>query len=72
MNYDFLVYVALDEHLGSSEFYVFTRDDVERAGDVQIERFRSVRKKLHLFRTKKEFQEAVRVKPDYVTNWKDM
>jgi len=69
VSYDFLVCVALDESLGSPEFYVFTRDEAKKAGDVRIGRFRNIRKKLHLFRTRRQFQGAIRVKPNYVTDW---
>jgi len=68
VSYDFLVCVALDENLENPEFYLFTREEVRKAGNVEIQRFANVKKKLHLFRTVHELQEAVR-KPGYVTDW---
>ena len=67
--YDYLVCVALDGGLTDPRFYIFTRDEAVKAGDVKIPRFGEVQKKLHLFRSIEEMEKAIEEKPDYVTEW---
>ncbi len=69
IGYDYLVCVAFDDALSNPRFYLFRRDEVEKANDVWIGRFGKVRKKLHLFRTLDEMEKAVAEKPELVTQW---
>jgi hypothetical protein len=67
--YDFLICVAIDEGLTNPKFYIFTKDEAMKAGDVNIPRFRKVQKKLHLFRTLEEMNKAIEERPNFVTEW---
>ncbi len=69
IGYDYLVCVAFDDVLSNPRFYLFRRDEVMKANDVQIGRFGKVRKKLHLFRTLDEMEKAVAEKRELVTQW---
>ena len=67
--YDYLICVALDNRLTNPRFYIFTREEAMKAGDVNIPRYKKVQKKLHLFRNLKEMEKAIQKRPDYVTEW---
>ncbi|MGQ9469805.1 MAG: hypothetical protein ACUVTD_08330 [Nitrososphaerales archaeon] len=67
--YDYLVCVAFNEGLTNPRFYIFTKEEAMKAGDVDIPRFRKVQKKLHLFRSLEEMEKAIKERPDYVTEW---
>ena len=69
VKYDYFVCVAFDEGLTNQRFYIFTKEEAMKAGDVNIPRFRRVQKKLHLFRSLEEMEKAIKERPDYVTEW---
>jgi len=58
-SYDFLIGVTLDDSWKRPKFYIFTAQEACSVGDVQMGRFSSVRKKIHLFKDREVFRQAL-------------
>jgi len=69
LSFDYLVCVAFDDDLANPKIYLFTKEEVLKAEDVEIPRFKSAQKKLHLFRSLQEMEKAVKHNPRIVSKW---
>ncbi len=67
--FDIMIGVALDDTFKKPNFYIFTYQEASLVKDVDIGRFKNVQKKIHLFKTEKVYREALKVKPELVTNY---
>jgi len=69
VKFDVMIGVALDDTFRYPKFYIFTHKEAFSIEDVNIGRFRSVQKKIHLFENRKTYKEAIRAKPNLVTKY---
>lgn len=67
--YDILIGIALDESFKNPKFYIFTSDEVNRIGKVELKRYRAIKKKIHLFIDEKSYTGAVNSQPNLVTEF---
>ena len=67
--FDYLIGVALNDDFSKPKFYIFTYEEAFEVGDVEIGRFKSVKKKIHLFENKRTYQKALKLKPKLVTKF---
>lgn len=65
--FDYLVCVGLTDEFTNPRFYVFTYQEAFKVGDVEIGRFKNVKKKIHLFKNKNSYIKALKLKPEYIT-----
>jgi len=69
VKFDIMIGVALDETFRNPKFYIFTHEEAFLVQDVEIRRFKSVQKKIHLFESEESYKEAIRSKPELVTKY---
>lgn len=67
--FDFLVCVALDDSWLKPKFYIFSYKEAFSVGDVQISRFRNVKKKIQLFENINIFKKALKLEPKLITKY---
>lgn len=68
--YDILICVAIDkETFKNPKFYLFDVDDIKQLGEVELKRFKNVKKKIHLFIDEKSYKNAKLTKPKLVTKY---
>jgi len=67
--FDFLVGIALDDSFTKPKFYIFTRKEAFKVGDVRLGRFNGIQKKITIFENIKAMKNAVKAKPKYVTEY---
>jgi len=65
--FDYLIGVALNDDFSKPKFYIFTYEEAFKVGDVEIGRFKSVKKKIHLFKNRKVYEKVSELKPTLVT-----
>ncbi len=61
--FDYLVCVALDDGFCNPRFYIFTRGEAIDHDDVEDRGFSNVKKAIHLFKSKKMYNKAVKGNP---------
>ena len=69
IKFDFLVGVALKASFKKPKFFIFTHKEAFSVSDINIGRFKSVQKKIHLFKDKKALIKAITSKPGLVTRY---
>lgn len=67
--FDVMIGLALDNTFKYPKFYIFTYKEAFSVGDVKIGRFNNVQKKIYLFKDKRAYKEAIRLKPNLVTKY---
>ena len=67
--FDFLVGISLDDSFTKPKFYIFTRKEAFKVGDVKLGRFNGIQKKITIFENIKAMKNAVKAKPKYVTEY---
>jgi hypothetical protein len=67
--FDIMVGVALDGDFIKPKFYVFTHKEAFSVEDVNIGRFKNIKKKIHVFTRKNIYKKAVEQKPELVTKY---
>lgn len=65
--FDYLVCIALDNNFIKPKFYVFTYKEAFKVGNVNMGRFRNVKKKIHLFKNKAIYKKALKSKKKLIT-----
>ncbi len=69
VKFNIMIGVALDETFKNPKFYIFTHKEAFSVQDVEMGRFKSVQKKIHLFESKESYKEAIKSKPNLVTKY---
>ena len=64
--FDYLVCVALDDKFIKPKFYIFTYKEAFMVDDVNIGRFKNVKKKIHLFKDIKTYKTALKSKQSHL------
>ena len=67
--FDFLIGVALDLSYEYVRFFIFTQKEALSVGDVAIKRYPKIKKKIHIFDTLEELEEAKEEEPEIVTDY---
>lgn len=67
--FDYLIGVTLNDDFSKPKFYIFTYEEAFKVGDVEIGRFKSVKKKIHLFENKRAYEKALKLKPALITSF---
>jgi len=67
--FDIMVDVSLNDRFTKPKFYIFTQKEAYSVGNVNINRFKRVQKKIHLFETLEAYKLAVKSKPVLVTKF---
>lgn len=65
--FDYLVGVALDDNFEKPKFYIFSYKEAFRVGDTIEGRFKNIKKKIHLFKNKRMYFKALKLKPRLIT-----
>lgn len=67
--FDILACVALDDEFINPNFYIFTYQEAFSVEDVNIRRYKNIKKKICLFEDRKAFESAKKTKPRLVTKF---
>ena len=67
--YDFLVCVSIPPSFRKPRFFIFTKEEAFKVGDVSLGRFGTVKKKIHFFENSACFKRARSGKPKHVTQY---
>ncbi len=66
--FDILLGVALDDSWRKPEYYIFNYDEAYvNNSNVQLKRFKSIQKKIHIFEDKKDLVHAQSISPNEIT-----
>ncbi len=69
VKFDFLIGVGLKNSFKKPKFFVFSHKEAFSVGNINIGRFKSVQKKIHLFKDRKALMKAIASKPRFVTKY---
>lgn len=67
--FDFLIGVALKNSFKKPKFFIFSHKEAFSVGNIDIGRFKSVQKKIHLFKDRKALMKAIASRPMFVTKY---